>query len=346
MSKTRENGDHIERVVPIIRDSEYYFQKGIELFENKQEERALRFMERAMAADPKEPTYVCHVAILLSEMERYEESNTLLTYVLEQLDPENAECYFFRANNFIGMSQFEQALFELTLYVQTDPSGQFVEDAEAYMDLLDEHDQAKNETAAVAEVRPETALRLLVCGEFEAAEEAAKRQIEEEPEESRHYAYLAESFLEQKRMADAEEIIFEWPDLSYGLQMHCLLARFLYEKNELTREEAAARVSKLYPLNLDDYYYWGRTLLRFHEFDLAYKTYLRIKFSRQTVKDHFFFHELALLVWYKSSVEEAEQIWQSIQQKDENHPPIVEHMLALVQKGEFPLDIETVLPYA
>ncbi|SES27443.1 tetratricopeptide repeat protein [Salisediminibacterium halotolerans] len=346
MSRSRDNDEKKAPIIPIARDAQFFFNKGNELLENNQPERALRFMQRAMAADPNHPAYACQTAILLSETGRYEESNELLYYIYENLDSTNNESFFFRANNFIAMNRFEEAGFELTLYIQNDPNGQYVEDAKAYLALLHEHEQAENETAASAEVQSDNALRLLVCGDYQAAEETARKQLEKDPQQSCHYAYLAEALIEQKRLAEAEEIVAEWIPFSYGPQFHCLLARLLFEQNKVTREEAAALLSKIHPLHRGDYYYWGRMLLRFDLFELAFKVYMHVKISREAVKDFSFYHELALLVWRNRSAEEAEEIWQWIQQNDREYPPVVREMLTQVQKREFPADIERVLPYA
>ncbi|MGO4376513.1 tetratricopeptide repeat protein, partial [Paenibacillus sp. MCAF20] len=99
-------------------------------------DKALKYFRRAVEYEPDNPVNHCNMAGILSEMGNYEESNRILNMIMDELDPTMTECYFYMANNYANMEQYEAAEGALIQYLEEDPDGQFLDEAEDMMDLL------------------------------------------------------------------------------------------------------------------------------------------------------------------------------------------------------------------
>ena len=55
---------------------------------------------------------------------------------MNEIDESLTECYYYMANNWAHMGDFDQAEQYALLYKQEDPEGAFVEDAEELLDFI------------------------------------------------------------------------------------------------------------------------------------------------------------------------------------------------------------------
>src|SRR6185437_15358836 len=94
------------------------------------------YFRRAVEYEPDNPVNHCNMAGILSEMGNYEESNRILGWIVDELDPTMTECHFYMANNYANMERYEEAENSLVQYLQEDEDGQYLDEAEEMMDLL------------------------------------------------------------------------------------------------------------------------------------------------------------------------------------------------------------------
>ena len=123
-------------VISIEMNANFFFDRAVRSLDRFQYDRALKYFRKAVEYEPDNPVNHCNMAGILSETGDYKASNDVLAHILEQVDPLMTECYFYMANNYANMEQFEQAEEALVTYLEEDPSGQFLDEAEEMMELL------------------------------------------------------------------------------------------------------------------------------------------------------------------------------------------------------------------
>lgn len=99
-------------------------------------DKALKYFRKAVEYEPDNPVNHCNMAGILSEMGDYAGSNEILSSVLSDVDSSMTECYFYMANNYANMEQFEEAEKALVTYLEEDEEGQFLDEAEEMMEPL------------------------------------------------------------------------------------------------------------------------------------------------------------------------------------------------------------------
>ena len=106
-------------------NANFFFDRAVRSLDRFQYDKALKYFRKAVEYEPDNPVNHCNMAGILSETGDYKASNDVLAHVLEQVDPLMTECYFYMANNYANMEQFEKAEEALVTYLEEDPSGQF-----------------------------------------------------------------------------------------------------------------------------------------------------------------------------------------------------------------------------
>lgn len=113
------------KVIPIHMDANFFFERAVRSLDRLHYEKALKYFRKAVEYEPENPVNHCNVAGILSEMGDFEGSNAILSDILEHVDASMTECYFYMANNYANLEQFEEAERVLLQYLEEDPVGQF-----------------------------------------------------------------------------------------------------------------------------------------------------------------------------------------------------------------------------
>ena len=129
-------GNGSTKVINIHLDASFFFERAVRSLDRYHYDKALKYFRRAVEYEPDNPVNHCNMAGILSEMGNYEESNRILKWVVDELDPTMTECHFYMANNFANMEMYEAAEDSLVHYLEEDAEGQFLDEAEEMMDLL------------------------------------------------------------------------------------------------------------------------------------------------------------------------------------------------------------------
>lgn len=116
-------------VVYLESGHEIFYRMGKKAMEEKDFDRAVHFMEKAVAVCPYHGEYMYDLASSYSELGRAEESNHLLADIIRYVDPTMTECYFGMGCNYFDLGRFDQARIYFQKYVDTDTQRQFVQEA-------------------------------------------------------------------------------------------------------------------------------------------------------------------------------------------------------------------------
>lgn len=259
-------------IIAMRRDAAFFYERGVRYLERNDLKRALKAFRKTIEFEPENPINHCNLAGVLSELGDFEASNEVLRHVLDELDPSMAECQFYMANNYANMGKYEAAEEHVLQYLDADPAGTYVEDAEDMLDvLLDEYgggnayerwEQARK--VQELEAAQQDGRVLLENGQFEAAVEHIEELIAREPANlaahnnlSLAYYYIGEH---ERAIAVAESVLQEQPDNIHAL---CNLAVFCKHNAAAEAKRLAycvAQLKKIFPLHYDQAMKVGTTL--------------------------------------------------------------------------------------
>ena len=133
----KNNKPRIGRVIPFERDGAFFLRRGSERLDRNDLIEAISYYHQAYRRDPENVEIQLAIAEVLTEMHRYEESNSLLFPLLSR-EESPAECFFGIACNFLGLQEFSHAHDSLESYLALDPDGDYVADALDMLDVIED----------------------------------------------------------------------------------------------------------------------------------------------------------------------------------------------------------------
>ncbi|UTR15979.1 tetratricopeptide repeat protein [Salipaludibacillus sp. LMS25] len=327
------------RVIPFIQDGGYFYKKGIEAYQNKQIEKAIVHFERAIRLDPEEPVFMCQLAIVLSEQGNYDRSNEWLHKIKYDVAPDMSECYFFMANNLAHLGEFEEAKENLEDYLKMDEDGEFADDAESLLDMIEKQENTNREQLPEQQKMygEFKLIALLNCGDFSEAEQEARKLIGEEPDNWNMYVYLAEALIYQNEWHDAENILKnlllkEEPNFL----AQCLMAVLLHLKREPEACTWVKNLVNLRPIDAWDCHYLARVLSMTGEYKNAFAWYDKLLGDYSLPKLPHITHQMAVLAWHCGDLQTAKHIWEDIRQEDVKKQGLMTYLLSELEKGNKP----------
>lgn len=136
MPQLKENvdGKH-NNIIPFIPEGDFYFTKGVEAFQKRKFDIAIKWLKKAMEAKPEDPLYKCQMSIIYTEVGSFHKANQLLTNVLQS--KEYVDCYYLLANNYAHLGLLNDATKFATTYLDKEPEGDFSEEAKDLLHLID-----------------------------------------------------------------------------------------------------------------------------------------------------------------------------------------------------------------
>lgn len=157
------------KVLAFEQDSEFYFKRALACLERNNLPDAMLNYRRALRRDMNNGEIRLAIAELLTQMERYEESNRILLLLADK-DDFMAESHFGIGCNLIGLNDYDGARESLERYIEMEPEGEFAYDAFDMLDALDEYDFVQLDDFSFQPVAQESPDKALVLA-YEAREE-------------------------------------------------------------------------------------------------------------------------------------------------------------------------------
>lgn len=222
-------------VIPFIPEGDFYFTKGVEAFQKRKFDIAIKWLKKATEMKPDDPLYKCQMSIVYTEIGAYHAANQLLTSVLHAND-DYIDCYYLIANNYAHLGLLNDAKKYAVSYLEKEPAGDFSEEAEALLELIDideEEDedwdwQLEDEDELL--IYQETAFYHIENKEWEKAQPIIEEMMAIFPEYimAKHdYSQVLFYTGEQEKAIRLEEEILEKD--ANSLYSHVNLALFNYE---------------------------------------------------------------------------------------------------------------------
>ncbi len=317
MGKEQNIKKHQGQVIPFIQDGEYFFNKGLKAYHQQDLRRAEKYLQRAVRFEPEEPVFAVQYAVILSERGNYDESNRMLTRVLDELDPEMAECRYFLANNFAHLGLFQEAEKNAKLYIKAAPNGEFADDIVELLDLLGiENDEIGNGDFEIEDdllLKQEQARSYLEKGDFDKAIKSLEDIITDYPELWSNYNNLALAYFYSGETDNALDVLGDVLEKDPGnLHALCNLAVFShYLGVENKVQDVIGQLMSVYPISADHRFKLGATFALTGYHDQAYR-WLRWLDKHGYEGDGSFYYWLALSAHRTGNQGVAERAWKSV----------------------------------
>lgn len=126
-----------DNVIPFIPDGNFYFTKGVDAFQKRKFDTAIKWLNKAIEMAPEDPLYKCQMSIVYTEVGAYHTANQLLTKVLHASGDQHADCYYLLANNYAHLGLLNDAKKYAQSYLDKEPDGDFYDEAEQLLELID-----------------------------------------------------------------------------------------------------------------------------------------------------------------------------------------------------------------
>ncbi|UUZ91115.1 tetratricopeptide repeat protein [Paenibacillus sp. P25] len=311
-----------KKVIPMHMDATFFFEKAVQSLDRYHYDKALKYFRRAAEYEPENPVNHCNLAGLLSEMGNYEESNRILQHVLDQIDPSMTECYFYMANNFANMENYESAEQAIIHYLENDPTGQFLEESEEMMELLSyELDRPTKLTTIKSReglFEHDRARSLLEEGRFNEAVRMLERIIKKHPDFMAARNNLALAYYYMGHFDKSVDMIRQVLELEPGnLHALCNLAIFYQHFGDrASLAESLEVLRKTYPFHQDHVFKLATTMGILGEHEKAFLLFKRLLKTGEAGLDPCLFHYTAVAAYNTKRYEEAERQWKQAEKFD------------------------------
>lgn len=326
-------------IVSVCFDAAFFFERGASSLRRQDVIKALKYFQKCVELDAKNPVYLTHLAAAYTEIGEYEQSNRLLSRIIDEIDDNLTECYYYMANNCAHMGDFDQAEQYALLYQQEEPQGIYIEDAEELMDFICyELERTPKELDMEHKLisKHEKARRCLEEGKFVEATRILEEMVEEYPHflAARNNLALGYYYLGQfqQAMQVLEEILTRDKTNLHAL---CNLAVFYSHKGKDKEVKTLIEgLKKVFPMHIDHHYKLAITLGILGEDERAYQL-LKILYKRGMMcEDISLYHYLAVAAFNTEHWLQAKNYWEKLKQLDMEQE-IADYYLEIINNPSF-----------
>ncbi|WP_168118491.1 tetratricopeptide repeat protein [Paenibacillus sp. HB172176] len=330
-----------EKVIPIQWDATFFFERAVRSLDRYHYDKALKYFRRAVEYEPDNPVNHCNMAGIMSEMGNYESSNDVLKWIVNELDPTMTECYFYMANNYANMDQFEDAESSLVHYLQEDHDGQYLDEAEEMLDLLhyelERPTKLKTIKSREGMIEHDQARTLLEEGKFTEAVRILEDIVEKQPEFLAARNNLALAYYYMGLFDKAMESIGNVLAIEQGnLHALCNLAIFYQHEGDTSNLiELTAQLKRMVPFHQEHVFKLATTMGILSEHGEAYRHFTRLLKDAEVPQDPCLYHYAAVAACHTGRLQEAERLWRQALKLDGESgiPQYYMEQLAVMKSG-------------
>lgn len=304
-----------QNIITLPMDATFFFERAVQSLDRFHYEKALKYFRRAVEYEPDNPVNHCNMAGILSEIGNYEESNKILRHIVEEIDPIMTECYFYMANNYANMEDYESAEAALVHYLEHDPSGQFLEESEEMIELLsyelNRPPRLKNIKSREGLFEHDKARSLLEEGKFSEAVRVLERLIKKHPEFLAAKNNLALAYYYMGYFDKSLGAINQVLDMDPGnLHALCNLAIFHQHFGEQVKlQPLLEMLMRTYPFHQEHVFKLATTMGILGQHENAYRHFRRLLKSEEACYDPCLYHYTAVAACNTGRLEEASRLW-------------------------------------
>ena len=270
------------KVIPFERGAEFYFDLSYKYHQRGHLKTALRYIEKAVRIKPADSFMQFNYAGLLAELGHIEHSSDVLLNIINNIDPDYDECYFGLGCNYLQLQKVKKSADYFEKYVNLSPDGDFIEEAENLIEMLNMIKDANNnlddeELEKIYKIE-EDGIKYLERREYEKALRNFEKVVEKLPNAipAKNNLSLSCYYLGKidRAIEIAKEVIIYEPENIHANCNLCIYYNKLGINNLLERQIRITR--KLYSDNEDYAYKIADTLGCLGRHKEAYKAYKKL----------------------------------------------------------------------
>ncbi|CDQ39049.1 MULTISPECIES: tetratricopeptide repeat protein [Virgibacillus] len=317
---TSKSSGKQNNVLPFIPEGDFYFTKGVEAFQKRKFDIAIKWMKKAIEQKPADPLYKCQLSIIYTEIGAYHAANQLLTKVLQS--SEYVDCYYLMANNYAHLGLLNDAKKYADLYLEKQPEGDFKDDTLRLLDLIDiedDEDDWEMEDEDELLIYQETVFYHMENLEWDKAIPLLEEMMYLFPEHKiTKHDYTQALFFSGYQAKAIELEINELKEDPTSLYSHTNLALFYYTMdNHKEYDFHIQTLLNVYPIHEQQKLRIAVTLSRTRQHVEAYRRFVLL--AKPKVAGHpSYFRWYALSAYYIGETAKAELIWQEGTKKHSN----------------------------
>lgn len=297
-------------VIPFIPNDDFYFTKGVQSFQQRNFELALKWMKKAVELAPDNPLYQCQLSVIYTEIGLYHEANQLLTNVANTAGEQYIDCYYLMANNYAHLGLLNDAKKYARLYLEKNTDGQFSHEAFDLLELLEMDDEDWDFIEDDLLMYQETVFYYMEHLEWEKALPLLEEITIIFPEHSISHHDIALCLFHLNREEEAVQMELDLLDQeSHLLSSYMNLAYFYYEQgNKEAYEWYISALLNIYPIHEHQKLRLAVTLVQTGYNEEAYRRFNLL--NKSMVTSHISYYRWFSLAAYRVGLEEkAEKIW-------------------------------------
>lgn len=306
------------KVIELLQDGYYFYDKGLKAYRERNLPRASKLLQRAIVLEPENASMLSQLAVIYTEMGHYQQSNELLTYILNHLNTDMAECHFFMANNYAYLGLFHEAYKSATKYSAAEPDGDLREENESLLELLEMSDEDFSESQNQDDLllNQDEARSLLEEGMLDEAIQILEKMIKEYPEFWSAYNNLALAHFYAGNIDKAKQTLQDVLKGNKGnLHALCnLLVFYYYEQDDEKLLALSESLSNVFPLLIEQQYKLGATFSLIGRYDLGFK-WLKKLYMSGFEGDDTFYYWLSCSAYRTGRKDFAKMIWKRMKEE-------------------------------
>lgn len=302
-----------DNVIPFIPEGEFYFTKGIEAFQKRKFDVAVKWMKKAIEEAPFEPLYHCQLSIVYTEIGAYHAANQLLTKVLQSTGDDYADCYYLLANNYAHLGLLNDAKKYAESYLNSETDGDFQEEATSLLEMLDIDDSDEDDWDMEIEdellIYQETVFHHMENGEWEKVLPILEEMLVLFPEHKMIMHDYTQALFFCGNQEDAIKMEIDALDEDPNeLCAHINLSIFYYERGEKEYENHIQALLNVYSIHEQQKLKIATTLARTKNYHEAYQRFRVL--SKGSLKGHqSYYRWYSTAAFYNGENEKAKALW-------------------------------------
>lgn len=309
-------------VVDFKQDAAFFVDRGIRFLNRYDYEKALRSFRRAVEIEPFNAECHCHLASALAETGQFEASNDVLFEVIEKWDTSMSEVYFYMANNYANLEDYQMAEEMAIRYLQEDSNGPYREDAEELLDYIyfeldmpPRHFLPSDKEDVYS--KHERARRSLEEGRFLEALDILKEIVEADPSFLPAWNNLSLAYYYVGDFQQAMNTIEKTLEMEQGnLHALCNLAVLLSHHNQTAELLSLMDIlKKVVPFHPENTYKLATTMGVLGQHDEAFFHYQRMLRAGRP-QEACTYHYAAISAYLSGRKDQALRWWQKAKQMD------------------------------
>jgi tetratricopeptide (TPR) repeat protein len=311
-------------VIPFIPEGDFYFSKGVEAFQKKKFDIAIKWLKKAMEEKPEDPLYTCQMSIIYTEIGSYYKANELLTNVLQTAD--YADCYYLLANNYAHLGLLNDAAKYANTYLDKEPEGDFSEETKQLLDLIDIEEEQVDDNWDLEEedellIYQETAFYHMEFMEYDKALVVLEEMMTLFPDHqlAKHDYTQALFFSGQQQDAINMELDILASDANSLYSMTNLAVFYYEQRNKPEYEKYIQALLNIYPMHEQQKLKVAVTLAKTGFHAQAYRRFRLLK--KGIVKGHpSYYRWYSKMIYQQGFHEKAQTLWEEGLRK---HPKLI-----------------------